>query len=247
MKKYLKYSIIPFFFLILCCQPAEVNKDLYIYYEVNPQKQDLRFFWQNENTKLSRFGNFKTLKNALETRNKKLVFAMNGGMFNPDFAPQGLYIENKIQLAELDTTKGNGNFYMQPNGIFYIDKNNKPFICETSAFLNLKKATKNIEQNIKYATQSGPMLISSGKMHKGFSRKSTNTNIRNGVGILPNGNLLFVMSKEKVNFHQFAHYFEQKGCKNALYLDGFVSKTYLPEKNANDLDGDFGVIIGVIE
>ena len=52
------------------------------------------------------------------------------------------------------------------------------------------------------------------------------------------------MSKEKINFYDFAHYFKSLGCKNALYLDGFVSKTYLPEKGAMDLGGNFGVIIG---
>lgn len=40
---------------------------------------------------------------------------------------------------------------------------------------------------------------------------------------------------------------KKKGCKNALYLDGFVSRTYLPEKNWSQLDGNFGVIIGVTE
>jgi uncharacterized protein YigE (DUF2233 family) len=33
---------------------------------------------------------------------------------------------------------------------------------------------------------------------------------------------------------------------NALYLDGVVSRMYLPEKKWEQLDGDFGVIIGVL-
>ena len=32
-----------------------------------------------------------------------------------------------------------------------------------------------------------------------------------------------------------------------LERDGFVSRTNLPEKNSEHLDGNFGVIIGVIE
>jgi len=31
-----------------------------------------------------------------------------------------------------------------------------------------------------------------------------------------------------------------------LYLDGFVSRTYLPSQNWEQLDGGFGVIIGVV-
>ncbi|MBP6659490.1 MAG: phosphodiester glycosidase family protein, partial [Chitinophagales bacterium] len=74
---------------------------------------------------------------------------------------------------------------------------------------------------------------------------STKLNIRNGVGILQNGNPIFVMSKQEVSFYDFAKYFKKIGCENALYLDGFVSRTYLPEKNWIQTDGNFGVIIGV--
>jgi uncharacterized protein YigE (DUF2233 family) len=55
------------------------------------------------------------------------------------------------------------------------------------------------------------------------------------------------MSKKEINFYEFANYFKKKWCKNALYLDGFVSRTYLPEKNWIQTDGNFGVIIGVTQ
>lgn len=55
------------------------------------------------------------------------------------------------------------------------------------------------------------------------------------------------MSKTETNFYDFASYFKSMGCKNALFLDGFVSRTYLPEKNWVQTDGSFGVIIGVTE
>jgi uncharacterized protein YigE (DUF2233 family) len=74
-----------------------------------------------------------------------------------------------------------------------------------------------------------------------------NLKIRNGVGILPDNKILFVMPKEAINFYDFALYFKSMGCINALYLDGLVSRTYLPQKNWMQLDGDFGVIIGVTE
>ncbi|MBL4624331.1 MAG: phosphodiester glycosidase family protein [Flavobacteriales bacterium] len=76
---------------------------------------------------------------------------------------------------------------------------------------------------------------------------SKNQHIRNGVGILPDGKLLFAISKETINFYDFATFFKQKGCKSALYLDGFVSRCYLPSKNWKQLDGNFGVIIAVTE
>jgi uncharacterized protein YigE (DUF2233 family) len=52
------------------------------------------------------------------------------------------------------------------------------------------------------------------------------------------------MSKTEISFYDFADYFRKAGCKNALYLDGFVSRTYLPVKDWTQTDGNFGVIIG---
>ena len=91
------------------------------------------------------------------------------------------------------------------------------------------------------------MLLINGAYHNKFIKGSSNLHIRNGVGVLPNGNILFAMSKEKVNFYDLATLFKQKGCKNALYLDGYVSRTYLPSANWQQLDGNFGVIIGEIK
>jgi len=161
---------------------------------------------------------------------------MNAGMYLKDLSPQGLYIEDGNIKSPLDTlTSGYGNFYLQPNGVFYITKDRKAFI----------KTTKNfkMDKNIAYATQSGPMLLIDGQIHPKFNQGSPNIHIRNAVGILPNGNLLFAMSKKKINFYDFSSYFKQQGCKNALYLDGFVSRTYLPSSNWKQLKGNFGVII----
>ncbi|MFT5834825.1 MAG: hypothetical protein ACI97N_002465 [Cognaticolwellia sp.] len=91
------------------------------------------------------------------------------------------------------------------------------------------------------------MWVIHGKLHSKFNKKSTFIHYRNGIGILPNGNLLFVRSKEKVNFYAFANYFKEKGCQNASYLDSFVFKTYLPAKGSEDLGGNFGVIIGEVK
>ena len=53
------------------------------------------------------------------------------------------------------------------------------------------------------------------------------------------------MSTEKISLYDFAEYFKNKGCKNALYLDGYVSKTYYPAENWKQTNGNFGVMIGV--
>lgn len=206
-------------------------------YTVDTKKQDLQLYWKNDNGEMLK--SIQNLKNYVESKNLTLTFAMNGGMFTKDFSPQGHFIQNKKILAVLDTADGNGNFYLKPNGVFYITADNIPFVCKTADF--------NDNGKIKYATQSGPMLIIDGQIHATFKDGSTNLNIRNGVGILPDNKVVFAMSKIEINFYDFAKYFQSLGCKNALYLDGFVSRVYLPEKKWTETDGNFGVIIGVTE
>ncbi|WP_232815984.1 phosphodiester glycosidase family protein [Chryseobacterium capnotolerans] len=206
-------------------------------YQVNPKRQEVKLYWKNSQNEILK--SIRNLKYETESGNKKLLFAMNGGMFEADNTPKGLYIENFKILKPIDTLQGSGNFYLQPNGIFYLTQNNQPGISET------KKYKQN--PSIKFATQSGPMLLIDGKINNIFQKDSKNLNIRNGVGVLDNGEIIFAMSKKEVNFYSLAQLFKEMGCKKALYLDGFVSRTYLPEKSWIQTDGNFGVIIGVTE
>jgi len=158
-------------------------------------------------------------------------------MYMTDNAPLGLFIQEGKTIKPLNKRSATGNFYLKPNGVFFIDEENKAAVCATEKFIDNGK--------VKYATQSGPMLIIDGKIHPAFTQGSENLNIRNGVGVLPDNNLVFAMSKKGINFYDFANYFKNLGCKNALYLDGFVCRTFLPEKNWVQVDGEFAVIIGV--
>lgn len=221
----------------LCCKEKIENEDDFVMYRVNPKEQSIKLYWKNNKNEILR--SIDHLKNEVESQHESLIFAMNGGMFEPDNSPKGLYIEDSKILKPLDTLQGSGNFYLPPNGVFYLTQNNQPRIVET------KKYKQN--PDIKYATQSGPLLLMDGAINSIFQKDSKNLNIRNGVGILENGNLVFAMSKKEVNFYSLAQLFKELGCKNALYLDGYVSRTYLPEKNWKQEDGNFGVMIGVTE
>lgn len=212
------------------------QNDKIISYIVDPKKQDLQLYWKDDKGQLIQ--NFENLKNYVAGKNRKLVFAMNGGMFQPDYTPCGLYIQQQKIVRPLVTASGSGNFFLKPNGVFYINNNNTAAICTTPNFTNDNK-------QVKWATQSGPMLVIDGAIHPAFKQGSANVNIRNGVGILPDNSIVFAISKEEINFYDFAEYFKNLGCKNALYLDGFVSRMYLPEKNLSETDGSFGVMIGV--
>lgn len=224
-------------FVILSCNDKIKNEKDYVIFEANPKTENIKFYWKNDSGQVIK--SINNLKKHVESKNENLKFAMNGGMFEINNIPKGLYIENSKILNKIDTSNGNGNFYLQPNGVFYMIKNHEPKIVETRKF--------RYNTNIEYATQSGPMLLINGNINPIFQEQSANLNIRNGVGILENGNVVFAMSKKEVNFYNFALLFKELGCKNALYLDGFVSRTYLPEKKWVQEDGDFGVIIGVTD
>ena len=229
--------ILLFIGVVFLIHNSSAGNSEFVAYSINLRNQDLKLYWKNE--KGVPFRSLGALKSSLSAKGKTLVFAMNGGMYKPDNSPQGLFIEAGELRTILDTTAGTGNFYMKPNGVFYTTTNRQGFVCRTEDFRGLA--------NVLYATQSGPMLLINGSIHPAFKEDSKNLNIRNGVGILPNGEVLFAMSKEPVNFYDFALYFQKRGCKNALYLDGLVSRTYLPAENWEQLEGDFGVIIGVTD
>ncbi len=215
------------------------QKDEIVPYFIDLKKDKMALYWKDEKGNL--IGNFKNLKRHLKAKKKVLSFAMNAGMYDMSYNPQGLYIENGKILKEVDQNNGDGNFYLKPNGIFYWTNENIPFVCKTEDFV--------FSDKIKYATQSGPMLVIDGKIHPEFKSDSKNLNIRNGVGILPNHKIVFAISKSKINFYDFAKYFKDLGCKNALYLDGFVSRIYFPEKKITNLEEEnfFGVLIGILK
>ena len=96
-------------------------------YEVNLNKQQLDFYWKDEQG--NNYGSLHNLKTVVEKEGKQLVFAMNGGMYLKDRSPQGLFIQKGVKKAPIDTLQGGKtNFYLHPNGIFYITNDNKATI-----------------------------------------------------------------------------------------------------------------------
>lgn len=213
-------------------------KDAFVYYTVDSKKEEIQLFWKD--TKDSIIGSLGYLKNVCKQQNQQLLFACNGGMYMENQSPLGWFVHKGKTITQLNTRKGKGNFYLNPNGVFLLTKNKKAIVT----------STKNAKQYLKeayYATQSGPLLIHEGKINSLFEKESSNLNIRNGVGIDSNGNVLFSMSAQPINFYQFAKFYQDHGCKEALYLDGFVSRFYAPSQNFIQTDGEFGVMIGVVD
>lgn len=223
--------------LLAAAAYERARRPAFISYRANLRRTTLKLYWKDDQSR--RFGSLGRLRSWLAGRGETLVFAMNAGMFNPAYAPQGLFIEAQKTLAPLDTAAGAGNFYLQPNGVFYLTTDTTAHISPTQSFRN--------DGRVAYATQSGPMLVIDGWIHPAFQPSSANLQIRNGVGILPNGEVLLAMSTTKISFYDFAEYFQKAGCQQALYLDGYVSRTYAPAAGWPQQDGDFGVIIGITD
>lgn len=214
---------------------AQVGYDVFV---VNYPAQNIQLFWKGANGQiLKSLGNLKAYTSS---KGKKLLFAANAGMYTTENGPKGLYIENGKELKHIDLKKGpKTNFYMQPNGVFYTTA--KHAYIATSGTFNKK-------EKVLFATQSGPMLVVDGVVNSQFTKGSANINIRNGVGIDKEGRVYFVISSGLVNFYDFAMFFKEKlNCRQALFLDGGISRTYLPELKRMDEDGNFGVMVGVTE
>lgn len=208
-----------------------VNGNIYSTYIADLKASRLTFYHKTPEGKP--IGTFRYLYEYLDHQSKKLVFATNGGIYTKTLAPLGLYIENGKEIIPINHKKGTDNFYIEPNGIFYI-KNGEAYIESTNDFN--RKSNK-----INFATQSGPMLVIDGNIHPRFVAGSANKTIRSGVGIIDDDKIVFAISDQAVNFYDFATLFKEKfNCQHALYLDGAISKMYLPELNRRGLDNTIG-------
>lgn len=205
---------------------------------------DLRMFWRSAGG--DPYRTFPALAQALAGQELTLQFAMNGGMYDDDLSPIGLYVEEGRQLVDANTRsvekKPEPNFYKKPNGVFYLD-GDEAGVMTTEAFLNVRPETR-------FATQSGPMLVIDGAIHPAFIVGSTDRKPRNGVGVSSADQVHFAISEDRVNFHDFARFFRDAlGCPDALFLDGGTAPgLYAPELGRSDQPGHggYGPIIGAV-
>ncbi len=172
-------------------------------------------------------GDFNGLRRELTAQNKRIVFATNAGIFARGPKPCGLTICANKELVPLNVQPGEGNFYLKPNGVFYLDDQTGPGVMEASEF-----ARSGLKPRL--ATQSGPLMLRHGVIHPAFNLNSPNKRLRNAVGVrAKDGQIIFAMSERDdaktgtVTFHQFSRFFLHLGCPDVLYLDGDISNMYI--------------------
>jgi uncharacterized protein YigE (DUF2233 family) len=206
---------------------------------VDLSHEQLRLFWRDGAGQPYR--QFSTLKDALQKQGSKLQFAVNAGMYRPDFSPVGLFIADGQELVPLNRHVGSGNFSQQPNGVFLVEGNAARVMVTEDYGQEKPKAT--------FATQSGPMLVHAGEITTSevMNPKSQWRKIRNGVCAPTPNQVAFVISDEPVTFYEFAGYFrDHLHCREALYLDGTISSIYAPQLGREDRWSDMGPMLGVV-
>lgn len=217
-------------------QQINVNGSNFTVVRVDLKQANLRLFWKTGDG--TRLANFDGLQQFLQRSHQRLIFATNAGMFDPTFTPCGLHIEDGRELSPLNTRSGEGNFYLQPNGVFFVDDRGA-HVIDTAHY----PATA---EHIRLATQSGPLLLIDGIINSAFDPNSSNRQIRSGVGVDARGQVCFALSHQPVTFYAFATMFrDQLNCASALYLDGAISSFYLHGTKTSDRPEDFAGILAV--
>ncbi len=138
------------------CAPFSFEGHSYTLCEAPLSRFDIRIFWRRPDG--APYSYLSALPRT-DSKGGQLAFALNGGMFHPDYRPVGLYIEEGQELVRASRASGPGNFHLKPNGVFYA-REGEAGVLETGAFLKLKPKAE-------FATQSGPMLEIDGKLHPG--------------------------------------------------------------------------------
>lgn len=183
------------------------------------EEQDLEFFWKKPDG--TPYSTIQDLREALKAQGRVLVFAVNGGIFSTQFTPLGLYIEKGKRYYQLNRGQGGGNFFLLPNGVFYITEQGARVV---------RTEDYGPRDPVVNAVQSGPILVTGGQLHPRFIPGYHSKHIRHGVGVDRQGRVVFAISKQPVNFHDFGTLFRDAlACPDALYLDGSISQMYAPE------------------
>lgn len=206
--------------------------------EANLKVEQLELFWRDDAGRP--FRQFSALRDALQAKGRQLIFAVNAGMYQPNFSPVGLFVAGGRELVPLNRHVGSGNFSQQPNGVFLVEGG--------AARLITTDEYAREHPNPSLATQSGPMLVHDGQITTSavMSPNSTWRKIRNGVCAPSPDTVVFAISETPVTFYEFAGFFRDAlHCREALYLDGTISSLYAPSLHREDSGSDMGPILGV--
>lgn len=189
--------------------------------DVDLARDRIELHWKDADGKA--LGGIERMREWGEAQGRTLLFAANAGIYDREFRPLGLHVEDGVALRSLNVTRpgsGHGNFAMQPNGVFYVDQDGAAGVMTTDHW-------REHAPRARIASQSGPMLVVDGEINRAFDAQSDSLKWRSGVCAPTPSRVVFAVSEVPVSFHAFARLFrETLGCRDALYLDGTLSRLW---------------------
>ncbi|MFC0220593.1 phosphodiester glycosidase family protein [Pseudochelatococcus lubricantis] len=199
--------------------------------EIDLRRYRIDLHW--DDSKGAPYGSLGALERELARQGRRGLITMNAGMFEENLSPVGLFVSAGQVRHPANTRRGTGNFYMKPNGVFFV-RGSRAGVAETQAFLK-----RGIRPDV--ATQSGPLLVTGGRIHPRFKSDGDSRKIRNGVGVRADGTVVLAISRQGISFGQFARLFrDELRCPDALYLDGSVSRLSVDGSVRAPLSYDLG-------
>ena len=119
------------------CNELQFEGPKYVVCTIDLHAHRVHLFWKDANGQP--YGGFDHLPRRIE--GGPILFAMNGGMYESDRSPVGLYVEQGKTFKRANKASGVGNFYLKPNGILYIE-GQKAGIATTERFLSATTARR---------------------------------------------------------------------------------------------------------
>ena len=213
---------------------------LYRVVRVDLTRAEIRLFWKDDAGRP--FGSLQALDRWLGRRGERLLAATNAGIFYRSHEPAGLHVERGAPpLRPLNTSpdpppgEGRGNFFAQPNGVFYISRTGTASIVET-------EGAAEALPRMREATQSGPLLLRRGVPHP---LRGDSTVSRNAVAVCADREVALVFAPRGASIRELALFIRDAlHCPDALYLDGSISGLRVPSAGVRS-DGSYVGILGV--
>lgn len=180
-----------------------------------------------ENLKVVQNFQKETHNNYLIQNDKFNYFLANAGFVETGCMPTGYLLSQGELVNPLNLKIGIGNFYLKPNGVFYVSTNNIN-IVDSEDFANLNEQMLN-------GVQSGPLLLKNNFLNPQIQANSPNLKNRLAVGIRKSSypsRVLFVKSEQAVTFYELAQFFKNVlDCSYALHLMSEGIVMHHPENN----------------
>lgn len=198
----------------------------------------------------SRSWTIARLDSALRSSGRQLLMATNAGIFGPDGRPLGLLIANRHTVAALETSAGPppppggsvcdiANFYCPPGGVFFL-RGDRAAVERTDVFRRDSVG----QPAPRLATQSGPMLVERGALAREFPASWRRRLPRNAACVRDDGSVVLALGEDQTQGSFAAALRDSFSCRDALFLDGSISKLYTGGCLPAD-DADYAAIIYV--